>query len=70
MKRKIISLAIILLGGQCVFAQASKTTELSLQKCVQMAVEKNINVKTARVDKKKVKQKKMKPRQVCIQKSI
>jgi len=58
MKRKIISLAIILLGGQCVFAQASKTTELSLQKCVQMAVEKNINVKTARVDKEKGKAKK------------
>src|SRR5665647_1715636 len=58
MKRKIISLAIILLGGQLVLAQASKTTELSLQQCVQMAVEKNINVKTARIDKEKGKAKK------------
>lgn len=53
MKRTIFSFVIILLGGQMVFAQESKTTGLSLQQCVQMAVEKNINVKTARIDKEK-----------------
>lgn len=53
MKRKIFSLAMIVLGGQLVFAQESKSTGLSLQQCVQMAVEKNINVKTARLDKEK-----------------
>jgi len=58
MKGKIRLLTIILLGGQLIFAQESKTTELSLQKCVQMAVEKNINVKTARIDKEKGKAKK------------
>lgn len=53
MKQKIISLAIILLSGQLLFAQESKTIALSLQECVQMAVKKNINVKTARIDKEK-----------------
>lgn len=53
MKRTIISMAIILLGCQSGFAQESKTTGLSLQQCVQMAVDKNINVKTSRIDKEK-----------------
>jgi outer membrane protein TolC len=53
MKGKIRLLTIILLASQLTFAQESKTIELSLQKCVQMAVEKNINVKTARIDKEK-----------------
>ena len=53
MKQKIISLAIILLGYQAGFAQESKTIGLSLKECVQMAVKKNINVKTARIDKEK-----------------
>jgi outer membrane protein TolC len=39
------------------FAQESKTTRLSLQQCVQMAVKKNINVKTARIDNQKSKYK-------------
>jgi len=38
-------------------AQESKTTGLSLQQCVQMAVKKNINVKTARIDDQKSKYK-------------
>ena len=58
MKGKIRLLTIVLLGGQLVFAQDSKTTELSLQKCVQMAVAKNINVKTARIENEKSKFKK------------
>ena len=41
------------LGCQAGFAQESKTTGLSLQQCVQMAVKKNINVKTARIDDQK-----------------
>jgi outer membrane protein len=53
MKRMIFSLALIFLGGQLLFAQESKVVRLSLQECVHMAVEKNINVKTARIDKEK-----------------
>jgi len=53
MKRTIISIVIILLGFQAGFAQESKTTGLSLQQCVQMAVKKNINVRTARIDDEK-----------------
>jgi outer membrane protein TolC len=53
MKRIIYSLALILLAGQPISAQGSKSTELSLQQCVQMAVENNINVKSARIDKEK-----------------
>lgn len=53
MRRTIFSLAMILLAGQLVFAQESKTIRLSLQQCMQLAVEKNINVKTARIEKEK-----------------
>ena len=53
MKRTIISIVIILLGFQAGFGQESKTTGLSLQQCVQMAVKKNINVRTARIDDEK-----------------
>lgn len=53
MKQTIISIAVILLGLQSGFAQESKTIRLSLQECVQMAVKKNINVKTARIDNEK-----------------
>lgn len=53
MKGKIISIAVMLLVGQMTFAQESKITELTLQQCVQMAVDKNINVKTSRIDKEK-----------------
>ena len=58
MKQTIISIAIILLGYQTGFAQESKTIGLSLQQCVQMAVKKNINVKTARIDDEKIRIKK------------
>ena len=53
MKRIIYSLSLILLGGQFLLAKENKTIRLSLQECVHMAVEKNINVKTARIDKEK-----------------
>jgi outer membrane protein len=68
MKGKIISLAIILLGCQLGFAQESKTTRLTLQQCVQMAVEKNINVKTARIDNDKNKYKKEEARAALLPK--
>jgi len=53
MKRIIFSLTLILTAGSILFAQESKTVGLSLQECVQMAVEKNINMKTARIDHEK-----------------
>ena len=53
MKRIIFSLTLILTAGSILFAQESKTVGLSLQECVQMAVEKNINMKTARIDQEK-----------------
>ena len=57
MRRTIFSLVLILIGGQLLIAQESKTTGLSLQQCVQMAVKKNITVKTARIDDQKSKYK-------------
>jgi len=57
MRRTIFSLVLFLIGGQLLIAQESKTTGLSLQQCVQMAVKKNINVKTARFDDQKSKYK-------------
>jgi len=57
MRRTIFSLVLFLIGGQLLIAQESKTTGLSLQQCVQMAVKKNINVKTARIDDQKNKYK-------------
>jgi len=53
MRRTIFSLVLFLIGGQMLIAQESKTTGLSLQECVQMAVKKNITVKTARIDDEK-----------------
>jgi len=57
MRRTIFSLVLFLIGGEMLIAQESKTTGLSLQQCVQMAVKKNINVKTARIDDQKSKYK-------------
>jgi outer membrane protein TolC len=68
MKGKIISLAMMLLVGQMTFAQESKITELTLQQCVQMAVDKNINVKTARIDKEKSNYKKEESRAALLPK--
>jgi len=57
MRRTFFSLVLFLIGGQLLMSQESKTTGLSLQQCVQMAVKKNINVKTARIDDQKSKYK-------------
>ena len=57
MRRTIFSLVLFLIGSQLLIAQENKTTRLSLQQCVQMAVKKNINVKTARIDDQKSKYK-------------
>ena len=53
MKGKIFILAIILMNSQGMFSQAQNTSELSLKKCVQLAVENNINVKTSRMESEK-----------------
>lgn len=68
MKGKIISIAVMLLVGQMTFAQESKITELTLQQCVQMAVDKNINVKTSRIDKEKSNYKKEESRAALLPK--
>jgi outer membrane protein TolC len=68
MKGKIISLAMLLLAGQMAFGQESKTTELTLQQCVQMAVDKNINVRTSRIDNKKSNYKKDETRSALLPK--
>ncbi|HRZ97247.1 MAG TPA: TolC family protein [Paludibacter sp.] len=68
MKKKIITLVIILLTGQQAFSQENKTTGLSLQQCVQMAVDKNINVKTSRIDKEKSNYKKEESRAALLPK--
>jgi outer membrane protein len=53
MRSIILSVAIILLSVLGLVAQEVKRTELSLQKCVQTAVEKNITVQSARIDYEK-----------------
>lgn len=53
MKSILLSVAFVLFSITLLFAQATKTTGLSLQQCVQTAVEKNINVQTARIDYEK-----------------
>lgn len=53
MKSILLSVALVLLSITLLFAQVNKTTGLSLQQCVQTAVEKNINVQTARIDYEK-----------------
>lgn len=53
MKRTILLLMLILIVSQLIFAQESKTVELSLQECMQMAAEKNINIRIAQIDKEK-----------------
>lgn len=68
MKRTILLLTIILLGGLQVFSQDSTGTGLSLQQCVQMAVEGNINVTTARIDREKSKYKREEARAALLPK--
>jgi len=57
MKRTILSLTLLLLLGQYVTAQEGNSNALSLKQCVQIAVQNNVNVKTARFDKEKSKYK-------------
>ncbi len=53
MRTSIISAAFMLLSTSLLFSQNNNTAQLSLQECVQMAVERNINVVTTRIDKEK-----------------
>jgi len=53
MKQLILSVLISLFSSQILLAQESNTLRLSLQECMQMAVEKNINVKKALIDQEK-----------------
>jgi Outer membrane protein len=53
MKSIYLSIAFMLLGTYLLSAQENKVTELSLRECVQMAVDRNINIQTARIDREK-----------------
>jgi len=53
MNRIILSTLFILTGSTILFAQENNTISLSLRQCVQIAVEENINITTARIDKEK-----------------
>ena len=68
MKGNIILFALILLGGQIVCGQEGKITELTLQQCVQMAVDRNISVKTSRIENKKSNYKKEEARAALLPK--
>jgi len=58
MKQKIISLVICLLSIQLGFAQSTQPVKLSLRDCVKQAVEKNVSVQAAKIDKEIGKEKK------------
>ena len=53
MNRIILSTVLFLLSGGFLFAKENNTISLSLRQCVQIAVDENINIKTARIDKEK-----------------
>lgn len=53
MKRTILSLSLMLLIGQFALAEVGTDHALTLKQCVQMAVQNNVNVKSARYDKEK-----------------
>ncbi len=53
MKKTILTAAFMLSGISILFSQTENTVQLSLHDCVQTAVEKNINVVKARIDKEK-----------------
>ena len=53
MNRITLSILLIFFGSSLLFAQENDTISLSLQQCVQIAVEENINIKTARIDREK-----------------
>jgi len=58
MNRIILSTLLIFVGTTILFAQEINTVSLSLQQCVQIAVEENINIKTSRIEKEKSQYKK------------
>ena len=49
----ILSVVFVLFSVTALQAQTDKTIELSLEQCVQLAIENNINVEKARIDKEK-----------------
>lgn len=51
MKQLILSVFLYLLFIPLAFAQSSQPVKLSLRDCVKQAVEKNVNVQTAKIDK-------------------
>ena len=53
MKRAFFYLTFFLISQQMLFAQEEKQMELSLENCIKMAVEKNINTQTARIEQEK-----------------
>ncbi len=53
MKSTILSTALVLLSMPMLWAQTGKVTNLSLNQCVQTAIEKNINVQNARIEQEK-----------------
>jgi outer membrane protein TolC len=58
MKRIILSTILILASGYFLFSQENNPVPLSLRQCVQMAVDENINIRTARIDAEKSQHKK------------
>ena len=58
MTRIILSAILFLVGGNFLFSQENEAISLSLNQCVQMAVEENINMKTIRIDAEKSRHKK------------
>jgi len=58
MNRIILSTLLFLFSGSLLFSQEKNTISLSLRQCVQMVVEENINIKTARMDVEKSQYKK------------
>ena len=58
MKHLLLSVSICLLGISPTFAQSPGVVKLSLKDCVKQAVEKNVNVQTAKIDKEIGKEKK------------
>ena len=53
MKSSILLVAFVFLSVSLLLAQENKITELSLRECVKVAIEKNINAQTARIDYEK-----------------
>ncbi len=53
MKSVLLTITSVLLSITLLSAQENNTTGLSLQECVQMAIERNINVQKARIDQEK-----------------